>query len=556
MKLFTLIFLTMSVSLMAQVPDTTYVPTDMDDPLNNVGVIKATIEADTLADGSHPGGVYILKRGAVYPFNEMVNTFGGHLQILGEAGPYETAPAFLISWLSPDQATQNRHKFMHHGDVTIKDVAFTATGSDLEISDGRFLYAIGDSSTVMLQHIFCDNGGRIGQSNGAQYQDIIFDDIFIRNANKGYWIGGSPRFVKVTNWTSYNLSSGATPIGLGSGIPRDTLIVDHTTFVYSQWGMFQNEFMANVIVKNSIQLDAAYWGDNLESLNRRPPGCDPIAEPHEADAYVQWEQMGDTEMEQAGYSDSSEIWIDFDNNCLFNSVEMQAVFDSNDSLFINTLVRGAMRCNFFESDDYPLITMDKMVLEDPQFTNLVNDFSVFKDKVYANKLGRPAVPNFVYDFDGDDNPLTLAWPPTLNAAGPDLDLTPQNPKLVNGGTDGYNVGSLAHWAPEQYKAWLGEDVGTSIEDKTVSTVPGVLLEQNYPNPFNRTTEIKYNLVKSSDVTLTVHNMVGQKVATLFTGLKAAGTHTVNFDAANLTSGVYFYTLSAGDVKRSKMMMLQ
>ena len=118
------------------------------------------------------------------------------------------------------------------------------------------------------------------------------------------------------------------------------------------------------------------------------------------------------------------------------------------------------------------------------------------------------------------------------------------------------MGSLAHWAPEQYKAWLGEDVGTSIEDKTVSTVPGVLLEQNYPNPFNRTTEIKYNLVKSSDVTLTVHNMVGQKVATLFTGLKAAGTHTVNFDAANLTSGVYFYTLSAGDVKRSKMMMLQ
>ena len=85
---------------------------------------------------------------------------------------------------------------------------------------------------------------------------------------------------------------------------------------------------------------------------------------------------------------------------------------------------------------------------------------------------------------------------------------------------------------------------------------GFVLEQNYPNPFNPTTNINFSLGKSADVQLTVYNVLGQKVATLINNnFMNAGAHTVQFDARNLASGVYFYRLEAGNFTANKQMML-
>jgi hypothetical protein len=81
------------------------------------------------------------------------------------------------------------------------------------------------------------------------------------------------------------------------------------------------------------------------------------------------------------------------------------------------------------------------------------------------------------------------------------------------------------------------------------------LAQNYPNPFNPSTRIDFNLGKASDVKLTVYNVLGQRVATLVNGHLSAGQHTVQFDARNIASGVYFYRLDAGSFVSSKKMML-
>lgn len=81
------------------------------------------------------------------------------------------------------------------------------------------------------------------------------------------------------------------------------------------------------------------------------------------------------------------------------------------------------------------------------------------------------------------------------------------------------------------------------------------LEQNYPNPFNPSTIISYNLMFNSKVTLKVYDVIGNEVATLVEEEKPAGYHSVRFEGRGLSSGIYFYTIKAGDYFKVKKMTL-
>ena len=108
-----------------------------------------------------------------------------------------------------------------------------------------------------------------------------------------------------------------------------------------------------------------------------------------------------------------------------------------------------------------------------------------------------------------------------------------------------------------YARISGKEFGTLLSaDRSMSLVSGEFaLHQNYPNPFNPSTTIRYALPQRTHVTLSVHNTLGQLVATLVDGTEEAGYHTVKFDGSALASGVYFYRLRAGDYISSKRMVV-
>jgi hypothetical protein len=82
-----------------------------------------------------------------------------------------------------------------------------------------------------------------------------------------------------------------------------------------------------------------------------------------------------------------------------------------------------------------------------------------------------------------------------------------------------------------------------------------ILGQNYPNPFNPVTTIKYELPKSSVVSLAVFDILGREVSVLVNERRDAGVYEVRFDGSNLASGMYFYRLQAGDYVATKRFLL-
>ena len=99
------------------------------------------------------------------------------------------------------------------------------------------------------------------------------------------------------------------------------------------------------------------------------------------------------------------------------------------------------------------------------------------------------------------------------------------------------------------------EMSVGIKEKTQILQENFHLSQNYPNPFNPTTSISYSVPKTSFVAIKVFDILGREVGTLVNEEKAAGNYKVNFEASNLSSGVYFYSIRAGDYVETKKMVL-
>jgi hypothetical protein len=99
------------------------------------------------------------------------------------------------------------------------------------------------------------------------------------------------------------------------------------------------------------------------------------------------------------------------------------------------------------------------------------------------------------------------------------------------------------------------EMADAITEPKAPQFNGYTLLQNYPNPFNPTTVITYSLPVKALVTLTVCDILGRVVKTLVNDHQNEGTYSVTFSACDLSSGVYFYRLSAGHFRDTKKLLL-
>ena len=111
--------------------------------------------------------------------------------------------------------------------------------------------------------------------------------------------------------------------------------------------------------------------------------------------------------------------------------------------------------------------------------------------------------------------------------------------------------TIGSWALVDY---LNLSTSVGVEPSELIQI-NFALQQNYPNPFNPSTKIKYSIPQSSNVLIKVYDVLGSEVETLVNEEKPIGTYELNWNAANLPSGVYLYRLQAGDFVQTRKMIL-
>jgi len=101
------------------------------------------------------------------------------------------------------------------------------------------------------------------------------------------------------------------------------------------------------------------------------------------------------------------------------------------------------------------------------------------------------------------------------------------------------------------------NISTSVSESNASeAVPDRFeLLQNYPNPFNPITTIEFRLSEASNVTVSIFTITGQQLTTLVSGKYDAGTHSVQWDASGVASGLYFYRVETNNMAQIKKMIL-
>jgi len=343
----------------------------------------------------------------------------------------------------------------------------------------------------------------------------------------------------------------------------ERFVANHNTFVNCVGYAFLNlGTQANISVTNNIFVNSnaqAFTGD----INIDPGECD-----------VDGAAMGivnvfpdSTFLAEGGnfYVDKNLIYWDpiWDNYVA--TLNANAVNGITNWIDQRVTMNARSQAMFDDDATYPNLTEGTWIKDvKPNFTEPLD--------LYTTQLQR------VYDFSVDavDTTSTAILAPWryVNTT-PDLfnysdfpigvDLSYDNADLKTAGIGGFPLGDL-NWFPAEYATWMAQrdDEMALLDGRTYGTVDvrddeivanKFELSQNYPNPFNPTTKISFNIAKASNVTLKVYNSIGQEVATLVNGMKAAQAYEVTFDASRLSSGVYFYTLNAGDFTQSRKMML-
>jgi hypothetical protein len=531
-------------------------------PFSGANYLNDFINGDTLANGQRSDSLvtYVLTRGAMYLSNAIIRNTGWTLRIT--ANDTTAGVGKPIVYLYPSGSSGNPPgQFINmQGNTIVKNIAISG------------YFELDPTYLAGLQ-------GSLFTLSAAGYS-LTLDSCIVTNSNGNHVrTDQAPTTIRITNCIFANMGYlGRSNLGAGKGIDVragsvDSLIVMNNTFVnwqdrvirhfsstaniqYMRFehntcvnGMSYHGFLSlgrtgnKIIIRDNLLVDAFALGQDTDAVRQAE-----FTDSGEKDAFgfprMTWVISAPNDTTQWTVS----------GNYYRVTPAGQAFFDSAsvDPIIANPpLVPGSpltYRINSrLGADSATAFLVHNADL--PNSPKLMTEMMLWYRRPAppadsgAGKTKATGTFAAKYDFD---RRVYSYFEDTLDCA-----YSTSN-AVYTAGRGGYPVGDL-NWFPTRYAAWLVDPINSVPGDRGVPE--RFTLEQNFPNPFNPSTNISFTLARGGFTTLTVYNLLGQKIATLIAENLTAGSHEIRFDATNLSTGVYFYRLQSGALSAVKKMLL-
>jgi len=562
-------------------------------PLNSagepLGALNEAIKADTTANGERVHKVYKLQRKVQYVLTETIQG-DFPLVIVADKPDDENRPPIIRCGVKEDGSNVGLW-WQLYDDAIFKNLWLSGINLDgsgainwiSQEANASGITITFDGCIVEFPYtwwaVFADWGG----PNNYKITDCIFQ--YIGNPTGAEWNGAVFHHILtdtliVQNTTFYDF--GCFGVNLSeTGGGHYYSVIDHCSFVNSMVHPVANHGIIKAKYTNNLFVNCHSFSDDVEEIKRH---YDQEAKGIMNYAEIQWDPAvldslwgpgglygksydpnGDGELTVdelvwelknnawyftqpikdywAQFADiipTGTPWMNNYNKAMFENQDGPWTWDlwtferdSNGVVIDSALVT-------VNHDPFKYFVEENTMNMDPGIVDMNGTDELLAQNCINMRIERGGGSDFTpVKWHGVDDYLAFTWPL-------DYDLSYTNAALENAGIDGKPIGSLQWWDQYEY---------TGIETRVASKPSDFELQQNYPNPFNPTTSINYSLNKKSHVELKVFNILGAEVRTLVNENKNAGKYDVSLDATDLSSGVYFYRLRAGDQTITRKMML-
>ncbi len=541
--------------------------------------LYSVINADTL--NVPAGRVYVLKSGGVYSLANNPTTSADRKTII----------------MGEDQTSVKTNQ----NAAAPPPIVCGVTAEGIDATGG-----INSGSDLLVKNIDVEEGNPGGTLSwgffgfGGPGMRIEVNNCIIEH-NRWTVIGGPPSdesmFFKncyMVNFDGHECRRNGGVIDINNGTHEDTILVENCTHVNIQGSMYKsrtgytidrqiynhNDFIdcagfvfmntgdhANISVTNNIFVNCNIQGYSPVLDVKDVGEVDPDQLPM---GFVN--VLDDSAFQANGasfYVDKNLVYWDPSLNDYVATLNANQVNGRTDWVSQMITMNSRSQSMFDDNATYPLLTEGTWVKD--KLPNFKNTDVLFTDQLAKIKAWALLTVDTTYTIgltswrqpNNDEATYFIYadWPIPIDLSYDDADL-------MTAGLNGFPLGDL-NWFPTQYQSWMAQEASelqqihnTLYGLTAVKEMPGIpvqyKLSQNYPNPFNPTTVINFTIPKAANVTLKVYNSLGQEIATLVNGYKDASNYKVDFDASNLSSGIYFYTLKVGNnfTQTKKMILLK
>jgi hypothetical protein len=542
-----LILFTLPAQSYSQAPDTVDVPNVIDNSM--MGAINKFILGDTTENGerNNINRVYRLSRGLIYFFDSEMEVHFPLTLIADDDDPNNpTFPPVLARGILQDNSSPNG-LIWAYDDATFKNLYFTGVRPDEDrLNWSRAIRMYGDEHRYIFENCVFEDWAYVSIRQYGRNPKIYIRDCHFKNAIHPTQFFGGQGFASEVLPTDTVIMTNNTFFNNGSYLfcPNREIVnyslIEHNTIFTTHVNVFYAPYVHNSYYKNNIFYGIGAMGQTDEEIQM---GW--FDWKGEISAIFSIDTIPSDIASREGISEADRV-VEFKNNAYYWPQQMKD-FWTNQNLSPMQWINNRTQAMLDDDASYPGLLAEGNVEADPGFNADVMA-QVGELMGYCTRLREGTQTDQSHYYFGEGNSLLFppAWPLPEN-------LAYSNTDLLTAGTDGLPLGDL-NWYPDKKEEWL-----TGIKEGTRGVPSDFELFQNYPNPFNPETTIKFNLKKSSRVTLTIYNSLGQKIRTLVNRRMSAGVHEITWNTLDnsglsMASGVYFFRLSTGSSSQTKKMM--